>query len=289
VQSKRSPTTSFKARTMPPKNPNNTNQAESNVPRGPPETVSLAQAQRVVNLLQAARDEFLQLITAFPPGHHTIRAVISQYPNITAQEFERILDEGRRLLVHLRDEFSHVPTRDRAREGVILHGRVERQYIKLRDKLDILTDELGEYNHLRTRQAPPPPQNRPGPSRPMGQDLYNHLRTSRAPPPQPSLSRPAGPAQPLSQLNPSQSSRPMGPPPQNSHPSPPPPQYQAGHRRQRSYQELLEENQELREENRLLSDHLRRADRLIARLSEGGEDEDEEDDEDENGGKRTRL
>ena len=277
---------------MPPKNPNNTNQAESNVPRAPPETVSLAQAERVVNLLQAARDEFLQLITAFPPGHHTIRAVLSQYPDVTAQEFERILDEGRRLLVYLRDDFNHVPTRDRAREGVILHGRVERQYIKLRDKLDILTGELGEYNHLRTRQAPPPPQNRPGPSRPMDQDLYNHIRTRRAPPPQPCPSRPTGPAQPPSRPSPSQSSRPMGPPPQDSRPSPPPPQRQAGSRRQRSYQELVEENRELREENRLLSDHLRRADHLIARLSEREEEEEEDEDRDEDDerrGKRRRL
>jgi hypothetical protein len=54
----------------------------------------------------------------------------------------------------------------------------------------------------------------------------------------------------------------------------------------------LEENRELREENMLLSQQLRRADRLIASWSDRREEhegEEEEEEEEGRGGKRRRL
>jgi hypothetical protein len=67
--------------------------------RPPPVTISLPQAQQIANLLQAACDEFVSLVASFPPGHPSIVAILGRYPELTLQELERVLDEGRRLLV----------------------------------------------------------------------------------------------------------------------------------------------------------------------------------------------
>jgi hypothetical protein len=267
-------------------------QQESLVPRPPPVTISLPQAQRLANLLQAARDEFVSLVASFPPGHPQIRSILNRYPELRLQELERVLDEGRRLLAQIREDYTHRPNRQRVQAEVELHGRVQRQYTRLRDMLDFVTEDLDEFNHLRVAPAPSPLQNLSAPSRPAGQpqspaqplpsrsgsaSLFASPSPPRAPsPPIPSRATRLSPQQP----------RPASPaPPQSS-------EFQPSDRRRRSYQELLEENRELRVENMLLSQQLRRADRLIASWSDRREEhegEEEEEEEEGRGGKRRRL
>jgi len=265
-------------------------QAESLVSRPPPVTISLPQAQRLANLLQAARDEFVSLAASFPPGHPQIRSILNRYPELTLQELERVLDEGRRLLVQIREDYTHSPNRQRVQAGVELYGRVQRQYTRLRDMLDFITEDLDDFDHLRVAPAPSSSQNPSAPFRPAGQpqspaeplssrsgatSLFASPSPPRAPsPPVPSRATRLSPQQP----------RPASPAPQSS-------EFQPSNRRRRSYQELLEENRELREENMLLSQQLRRADRLIASWERREEDEGEEEEEEEEGrgGKRRRL
>lgn len=268
---------------------------QPDAPRPPPVTIPLAQAQQIVNLLQAARDEFVSLVASFPPGHPQIRSILGRYPELTLQELERVLDEGRRLLVQVREDYTHRPNRQRAQAGVELHGRVQRQYNRLRDMLDFVTEDLDNFSHLRVNPAPslspnasapspsagqPPSPSQPLPSRSGATSLFTSPDPPRAPS-QTVLPRP-------SRLSPQQP-RPASPAPLAQSPG-----FQPSGRRQRSYQELLEENRELREENRLLSQQLRRADRLIASLSERREEEVEEEEGEEGegeqrGGKRRRF
>jgi hypothetical protein len=155
--------------------------------------------------------------------------------------------------------------------------------------LDFVTEDLDDFEHLHVNQAPSSSQNSSAPSRPAGQPQSpsqplpscsgaTSLFTSPSPPRAPSQSIPSratrsSPQQPRpAGLDRSQSS-----------------EFQSLDRRRQSYQELLEENRELREENMLLSQQLRRADRLIASLSERREEEDDEEEEEGRGGKRRRL
>jgi hypothetical protein len=151
---------------------------------------------------------------------------------------------------------------------------VQRQYNRLRDMLDFVTEDLNDFNHLRVHQAPSSSLNPSAPSRPGAPSLFTSPTAPRAP----SHTIPSRAAR----LSPQQPS-----PARRNHSQSP--EFQFSDRRRRSYQELFEENRELREENGLLSQQLRRADRLIASLSERGEEEVEEEEEEERGGKRRRL
>jgi hypothetical protein len=228
---------------------NNRKQAESLVPRRPQDIISLEQATLLVGHLTAIRDEYLQLLGQFPPGHPTIRAELSQYSDLTIQNLDRLLGNARRLLTSIRSYGGGPVGREIARDDYILHGQTDRQYQRLREQLNDLEEKLEQeqYEHLRL-----PRRQQPGHSRPIG-PAQQSLRPTPSPP----------------QYQP-RPSRPMSPQP--THPF---------HRRAPSYQDLLEENRELRDEVRMLNDHVRRQERQIERLLDHMEREREEEKEEE--------
>ena len=227
-------------------------QAESLVPRRPQDIISLGQATLLVGHLTAIRDEYLQLLGQFPPGHPTTRAELSQSSDLTIQNLDRLLGNARRLLTSIRSYGGGPVGREIARDDYILHGQTDRQYQRLREQLNDLEEKLEkeQFDHLRL-----PRRQQPSPFRPIG-------------PAQPSL-RPT-PSPPQYQPGPS---RPMSPQPTRPF-----------HRRAPSYQDLLEENRELRDEVRMLNDHVRQQERQIERLLDSREREQEEEEENEDDG-----
>jgi len=238
-------------------------QAESLVPHRTQDIISLPQATLLVGHLTAIRDEYLQLLCQFPPGHPSIRAELSQYSDLTIQNLDRLLGNARSLLTSIRSYGGRPVGREIARDDYILHGQTDRQYQKLREQLNDLEENLEkeQYDHLRL-----PRRQQPGPFRPIGSAQPSFRPTPSSPQYQPRPSRPTSP----------QPTRPF-------------------HRRAPSYQDLLEENRELRDEVRMLNDHVRWQERQIERILERREREREEEEEGEDdegegrGGKRRKV
>ncbi len=239
-------------------------QAESAVPRTPHETISIGQAQVLLGSLTRARAEYINLITQFPPGHPTIRVALADFPDLSSQEFDRLISEARRLMSSIRSNAGRPVQRERARDECILYGQVDRQLDKLREDLEKLNEKFRkrEYDHLRYHRQHCP-------YRPMGPPQAPF----RPPPPRLQTSRPAPPS------------------PQPSRP--------AYHRRLPSYEELLEETEFLQSQNRRLEEQLDTADRIVDSLEVPLRwcretiviyaDEDEDEEEWKRRGKRRRL